>query len=528
MTKKNINTKYFKFSSVILLNSFNTYCSDDSIKLKIGSFIQVNDSKRFIRFELKKPTDNIEKIEQLLKYVVETFSSIVYENTDGGSDDENGKTLDEIFGLTKFYNNGNLQIVELNGYDLNDCNIAEVIKEIFTKGELEIKLIAGHVNVDYYGSRKIKDDLLNYFFNNVLNEIKVSYSIKQIKNILKNFFGEESVLKIYYEDGTGNYYEYKDNTYLRNNILYLFTNNLDCLTSKTAEIELKAGKEFFLVNNIEKFQINFVDDKIEQETQISTFIKDKYHQLSIDDNCVIEYQNDKGEWGKVENYHVFDDNDRIRVTINKEISDIIEKKDPNKLYINVNIEFDVRDNNVLRLKDEIENLENVEIESEKCYNDLLNIIKRYLGNKNLKDGFEIYKQTEDVFYKLEDKDTLEDGATYIVYFADDDSNFVEKISEEEAEENAEEKAEENAEEKAEENAEEKAEENAEEENTVGKLRGKKTKGIGNPTEGNPTDEESTDGKLIDGESTDRESTGRESTDKEPKKGRGYSNYGEKK
>jgi len=133
------------------------------------------------------------------------------------------------------------------------------------------------------------------------------------------------------------------------------------------------------------------------------------------------YKNDRNNeftTGEIE------DNITYIVVFDETATDFVKEKEKDNLYIN--LKFEVTDNNKFKLKQDVTDKDNIEIQQGKDYNDLLVIIKKHLGGRNLKEGFKIYKNDRNNEFTT---GNLENNITYIVVFDNDDTNFVDKKEE---------------------------------------------------------------------------------------------------
>ena len=260
-------------------------------------------------------------------------------------------------------------------------------------------------------------------------------SVKSKYEYIKKIFNENETDPIFIDKSTEEndeelYEYYSNNDFLIEGINEL--ENCKLLKHRTNMIEFIIPENCTYVNeNIKnsytKNKIDFVDDKINEDTNVRDFIKAKYfNYLSDEDykNIKIEAKINDENYIVVKSNNIFDLNiSNYKVTISGIINGIIKEKEKSK--INININFDVDDNVNFKLNKNVVNKDDIKLEEGKTYDDLLDIIKKHLDGKELKEGFKIYKKSKDTNIEFT-TGVLENNTTYIVVFDNEDTNFVEE------------------------------------------------------------------------------------------------------
>ena len=199
----------------------------------------------------------------------------------------------------------------------------------------------------------------------------------------------------------------------------------------TAKVEFKIPKEYIyfnesVKNKFENANIDFVIDNINDETKVIDFIKEKYFESlknveKFEDFVKIERTEDSKNYENVDENTEFTKYHNYRISIIKEIPNVIKEKEKDKVYIN--LKFEVLDSSKYELVKEINNKDEIQIEQGKNFNDLLDIIKTHLGGKNLVKGYKIYKNSRNE-ESLFTAGVLENNTTYIVVFDETAVDFV--------------------------------------------------------------------------------------------------------
>ena len=333
--------------------------------------------------------------------------------------------------------------------DGKHCFVKENTKIFFSKiltlNKIDITLqripnIKIDLNDDFYYS--IKDDLKKKILTNFLTIIhdnpKATYKeiigyIKKKYPFIKTTDKDNNDSPVFDFIKTPEQYNTQD-PFLLDTInieeLNYDGDNIDLLTKKTIEIEFGTTDNYTYINDSVKdlFKtktITLKDENIDEKTKVFDFIKKKYFKPTdnIEKASLLSYDNNV-------NYVEIDKNNfcftkgisKYKVHFNGVIPNITKYKD-----IKINVKFKVTNEKKFNLRNWIKDRNDIIIEGGKSYDDLLNVIKEHLNNKDLKEGFKINEVLRVVTHEFNKKDKLKDGATYIVYFADDDPNFVEKI-----------------------------------------------------------------------------------------------------
>ena len=204
-----------------------------------------------------------------------------------------------------------------------------------------------------------------------------------------------------------------------------------------AKVEFKIPKEYIyfnetVKNKFENANIDFVIDNINDETKVIDFIKEKYFESlknveKFEDFVKIERTEDSENYENVDKNEKFTKYYNYRISIIKEIPNVIKEKEKDKVYIN--LKFEVSDSSKYELVKEINNKDEIQIEQGKNFNDLLGIIKTHLGGKNLVKGYNIYKNNRNE-ESLFTAGVLENNTTYIVVFDENAVDFVKEIEKE--------------------------------------------------------------------------------------------------
>ena len=425
------NKKIFILSSSCLLCFTNIFCSD-KITLSKDSYVDIRDYNISLKNVIinKPDISKIKNVEDLFKYFVENIKNVKFVNLDDDSDEDNGKILEDVF---KLYERKFKIGIEGQGELYNDKlqfngDIKNILNSIISTKTLKLILeIPYTVSFDYGFLYRLKKQ-----YYEGLDEINRDIFVKQLsvselKKLLKSKGFNVDEIK-FYDDLD----EKKEKKELKDDYIFDFSEIIvvlkdigNYIEEIKVKVEIKAGDGYELTTE-EKLKeykftelgINNEDDnnilKILKNSKCFSYLKGKkYEYIYKEDGKIKEVKDD----------FVFEEYSYILITINDEIEGICKKKvEENKSYIN--LKFEVTDNNKFKLKDGIKDINNIVIEQNKNYNDLLNIIKQKLNNKDLKSGFKIYKKDKNTEFT---SGNLENGETYIVVFADDDNNFVEKI-----------------------------------------------------------------------------------------------------
>ena len=335
MNEKLINSKIIKFSTVCLGNLINTFCTDEEVELDKDSYISVNGYSTSLKnFKLKKNTKNIVTRKDLLRYFLDQFSDLKFQNIDNDEDEDNGKNLKELFNLEENFKNGKLFITYINdmfneSFNNNENDKKKILENVFNNRTLKLNLKTDtYINIDYnnwcYKLNKEFQDKLD----NVNNEIKVYFNVKQIKELMKDKGFDESKISIKDDKGS----ESEDNSIPDCNEIYVDYKDINnYLEPATAEIEFVAGEGFELEDSfIKNYNIDFVKENILNKTLINKYIYDKYH--LNDENCTIEYKdnNDNKEYSICPEYYKLIDGAKLKITINAKIHGFTKEKNPQK------------------------------------------------------------------------------------------------------------------------------------------------------------------------------------------------------
>lgn len=183
-----------------------------------------------------------------------------------------------------------------------------------------------------------------------------------------------------------------NNKYLNNDTFKpIFDNDLDIVITnfsenkainivpKESEINITSKENIFIIDK-EKYkskELYFNKDNIDTDTVISDYIDKTYPELK--GHYDLKVVNDKD--GK------FEDGTKITITIRDIIENVTTAKNPDKIYVKIN--FEVSDKTKYRLKENILELNDKELELEKGskYENLIETVEKELGNIGFKYGF---------------------------------------------------------------------------------------------------------------------------------------------
>ena len=280
---------------------------------------------------MKKNKKEITTGKDLLRYFLDNFSDLKFNDVNNDSDEDNGKNLKDLFKLEERFENNELIITSINGkydvfFSVSKEDKDKILKDIFDNKKLELELITYYeieINTDFrYKLKKEFQEKLK----KVNNEIKTFFNVGQIKNLMQEKGFERSKISIKNETGE----EIDDNLFILDykiRVNYIDNTDIyDDFKPKTAKIEFIAGNDLALDKNAKNCEIDFVKDSITKDTTIFDFITNKFKGLS-DKNCKIEYFNYEYKiWKDVKEGDGFEDEDKIRITINAEVKDYTIKK----------------------------------------------------------------------------------------------------------------------------------------------------------------------------------------------------------
>ena len=415
MTKKLINSKIIKFSSITTISSLNICAVNWKIvngSIQIENYNYEFQTYNFNNTTYKAPGCIFQNYNDLYNYLSGLF--------DFANDKK--KTIKDSNGDFNNYILFSVNNIYLFNYNLDKFDFNPLL-DFQENGNLNIKLIRKpYVRIQYDSNNyRYKDDFSKKIDN-------INKDIVNLKSLTIGEFKQKLVAQgidikkfdfkyLFYSD------EINDNV---NFVIYpvklIYKGDYsDYFEPYKTEIEFIAGNGLELDESFKKDdEIVFVKEKINNKTLIKTHIFEKYNGLK-DTNCTIEYKDKRDILNYVtcENGWVFYDGQKIKITINSEIPGFTKKK-IEKYKINVN--FEVKDPSKYVFNTVITNISNLEIEKDKDFNYLKEQIKKCLG-KELKEGFVIYKGSKVESNKFT-SGNLENNATYTVVFDENATDFV--------------------------------------------------------------------------------------------------------
>jgi len=265
-----------------------------------------------------------------------------------------------------------------------------------------------------------KIEKINKIKGQILNSYDTSTNAYQILNFLsKNFYSEIKAITVNGKNSNtdANLPINEDNINIK--ITEIDNKKLKNIVPKTAKININSKENIFIIDK-KKYKskiLNFVKDKINTDTVISDYIDKIY--------ITKTYPELKGHYDlKVENGKddKFKDGTKITITIKDIIPNITTNKNQNKIYVKVN--FEVSDNTKYKLKENILKLNNQELELEKDskYEQLIDKVKEILEGTSFKDGFTVLYNNS----KFTTGNKLTNDGIYTFKLNNEDTNFVEE------------------------------------------------------------------------------------------------------
>ena len=439
MINKFLNNKIILIISILFsANINNINCGDDKeqIELQKDSFITINGYKLDIsgaKFTEEEINKNFDKEEKIINFIFEKFGDKVINLPK--SNTRKLKNLCEITNLIIFpWNSG-------NSYKFfNDSKQKEKLFEAFWKNIKKDKkmnitlknkpsITVKKIDYKYYMKKEIKEA-----FTEINNKIK-KYNYVTL-DIIKKLNPKNKLSKKSIDDNDIVVYKnknkkYKDTEIIKtpdNSIIITLSNFEKYYNKISATIEYVIPENLELEENIIKTVDSIEDNFQSDDIYIHKFFKKKYG-LEHNKNCVLEgFSYSQNKYVKIDKEDAcFFLGTKIKITINEEIPRVTKKKTkidkPVKDKININLKFEVKDSSKYVFKTPISTISNLEIEKDNTYNDLILIINDKLGDRELKEGFKIYKNDRNNEFT---DGILEDNITYIVVFDENATDFVDK------------------------------------------------------------------------------------------------------
>jgi len=315
-------------------------------------------------------------------------------------------------------------VINKKEINYNDDNITKEIYKNFISRLLNNEEINVELKKSYHliiNEVLLSNDLTKIYKidNNKVKDLKVfltsDYPEKKYLDLQNDLKDDDDYEKVKIENG-------EKDTEITNidDVTITITADPDkkIIVPKQCTIEFKAGNNLFITDSTNYptskiIDFSDIEGGITTDINIENYINKTYP--DIKDKCTITKTND--------NSGNFKDGTVVTVTIDKEIDGITTKKDPNKVYVKVN--FEVSDNTKYKLKENILKLNNNELEFEKDskYENLIEKIKKNLGNISFKDGFTVIFSNSN----FTSGNNLTNDGVYTFKLDNLDTNFVEEI-----------------------------------------------------------------------------------------------------
>jgi len=375
-----------------------------------------NKSNQIIKLDFKEDISTCEVIEIAKDFKTENFTKRIidilkeiYEDFD--SEAEKILEIDKKK-INHEDNSKNLNIYRdfLKNLD-NESKSIEIVIDDYYKINITNVLLSNNLSKIY----KINDDKKDKIID-ILNGDYKSYKYSSLQEELDK---DENFKNVKILNGD-NKTEISD----LNNVTITITEDKGkdknrVIVPKQCTIEFKAGNNLFIIDRT-KYPtskiIDFSDSEggITTDTNIEKYINDNYKEINGKSIKITPIGHNDGK---------FKDETVVTVTINEVIAGITSAKDPNKVYVKVN--FEVSDKTKYKLKENILKLNNNELELEKDskYEDLIDKVKANLGGTSFKDGFTVLYNNSD----FTSGNNLTNDGVYTFKLDNLDTNFVEEI-----------------------------------------------------------------------------------------------------